>query len=80
MLIRLADLAALDTPESRQEAMKGTVETGRPKAYWPHGEPTRSPRRASGTSLGRSWQMPTSTLTCWLYDSGSIKGVCGWQW
>jgi nuclease S1 len=44
----LSDLAALDSPEARQEAMKGAVEIGRPRVYWPHGKPTKCQSRACG--------------------------------
>ena len=46
----LADLAALDTPQNRQEAMEGTVEDwGRPRACWPLHKRTRCPRPANGS-------------------------------
>jgi nuclease S1 len=50
----LADLAALDSPEARQEAMKRTVEDWPRKACWLRGKPTKCLRLASGSSLARS--------------------------
>jgi hypothetical protein len=37
----VADLAQVDSPDVRQEAMKGTAEIGRPSHYWPQGKPTK---------------------------------------
>jgi hypothetical protein len=76
----LVDLTALDTPDARQKAMKGTVDDwGRPRARWPQGKPTRSPSQANGSNPDRSSAIPTSKRTCRRCGDGSIRRVCGWH-
>jgi hypothetical protein len=80
MLIPLADLVQLHTPEARHEAMKGTVEDSVTEsllaARQAYQVPEMGKRMKSGQKLGDA----KSRRICGSCVSGFTKRACGWRW